>query len=73
MKKKRHLVKPGLTGLAQIYPESSGKKSWKKSIKFDIFYVNKISFFLDIKILFRTVVLVLFKTKQFEDFKKIYE
>ena len=71
--KKRHLVKPGLTGLAQINPEISGKKSWKKSIRYDIFYVTKISFFLDIKILFRTVIVILFKTKQFEDFKKIYE
>jgi undecaprenyl phosphate N,N'-diacetylbacillosamine 1-phosphate transferase len=71
--KKRHLVKPGITGLAQINPEPSGKKSWKKSIKFDIFYVSNISFFLDMKILLRTVLLILFKTKQFEDFKKTYE
>lgn len=71
--KKRHLVKPGLTGLAQINPEFSGKKSWKKSIRYDIFYVSKISFLLDMKILFRTVILILFKKKQFEDFKKIYE
>ena len=71
--KKRHLVKPGITGLAQINPEPSGTKSWKKSIKFDIFYATNISFFLDMKILFKTVTLVLFKTKQFEDFKKTYE
>ena len=71
--KKRHLVKPGITGLAQINPEPSGTKSWKKSIKLDIFYASNISFFLDIKILFRTVLLILFKTKQFEDFKKTYE
>ena len=71
--KKRHLVKPGITGLAQINPEPSGTKSWKKSIKFDIFYVSNINFFLDMKILFRTVVLVLLRKKQFEDFKKTYE
>ena len=58
--KKRHLVKPGITGLAQINPEPSGKKSWKKSIKFDIFYVSNISFFLDLKILLGTVALVMF-------------
>ena len=68
--KKRHLVKPGITGLAQVSPEPSGKKSWSKSIKLDIFYVNNISFFLDIEILLKTLILVLFKKKQYQDFKK---
>jgi len=68
--KKRHCVKPGITGLAQINPEPSGIKSWNKSINLDIFYVNNLSFFLDIEILFKTVVLVLFKKKQYKDFNK---
>ena len=68
--KKRHLVKPGITGLAQISPEPSGIKSWDKSIKLDIFYVNNVSLFLDIEILFKTLILVLFKKKQYQDFKK---
>ena len=68
--KKRHFVKPGVTGLAQINPDPSGIKSWNKSIKLDIFYVNNISFFLDMQILFKTLVLVLFKKKQYKDFKK---
>ncbi len=68
--KKRHLVKPGVTGLAQVNPEPSGLKSWNKSIRFDIYYVKNISFFLDIKILYKTMILVLFKRKQFEDFRK---
>lgn len=68
--KKRHLVKPGITGLAQVNPEPSGVKSWNKSIKLDIFYVYNISFFLDMRILFKTAVLILFKKKQYEDFKK---
>lgn len=68
--KKRHLVKPGITGLAQINPEPSGLKSWNKSIKLDIYYVLNISFLLDMKILFKTVMIVLLRKKQYEDFKK---
>ena len=71
--KKRHSVKPGLTGLAQVNPEPSGVKSWKKSIKLDIYYTKNVSFFLDIKILFKTLELILFKKKQYKDFKKLYE
>ena len=70
---KRHLVKPGITGLAQVNPDPSGKKIWKKSIKLDIQYVTKVSFILDIKIIYRTVELILFKKKQYQDFKKFYE
>ena len=70
---KRHLVKPGITGLAQVNPGPSGKKIWKKSIKLDIHYVTKVSFILDIKIIYRTVELILFKKKQYQDFNKFYE
>ena len=68
--KKRHLLKPGITGLAQINPEPSGIKSWNKSIKLDIFYVDNVCFFMDIKILFKTALLILYKKKQYKDFKK---
>ena len=71
--KKRHLVKPGITGLAQVYPEPSGVKSWKKSIKLDIHYVSNLSFFLDMKIIMKTIELIIFKKKQYKDFKKFYE
>ena len=71
--KKRHLVKPGITGLAQINPEISGKKSWRKSIRFDIFYVCNVNFLLDIKIILRTILLIFSKKKQYQDFKKVYE
>ena len=71
--KKRHLVKPGITGLAQVYPETSGLKFWTKSFKLDVYYTTKVSFFLDMKIIYKTVELVLFKKKQYKDFKKFYE
>jgi len=71
--KKRHTVKPGITGLAQVNPEPNGIKSWSKSIRLDIYYVNNISFTLDMQILLKTFKLILRKKKQYNDFKKFYE
>jgi len=71
--KKRHLVKPGITGLSQVNPETTGNKFWKKSFKLDVYYVKNISFLLDIKIIYKTIELVLLKKKQYKDFKKFYE
>ena len=71
--KKRHLVKPGISGLAQVNPDPSGIKSWKKSIKLDIYYVSNISFVLDMKIILKTIDLILFQKKQYKDFKKFYD
>lgn len=55
----RHTVKPGLTGLAQINGRNS--ISWEDKFRFDIQYVNKVSFILDIKIVLNTIVKVLKK------------
>jgi len=71
--KKRHTVKPGITGLAQVNPDPSGIKSWKNSIKLDIYYTSNVSFFLDLKIIFKTFKLIIFKEKQYKDFKKFYD
>ena len=69
----RHNVKPGITGLAQVNPQPLGIKSWKKSVKFDNYYVEKLSFSLDLKIIYKTVELILLKKKQYKDFEKFYE
>ena len=66
--KQRHIVKPGITGLAQINPDVSGMKSWSKSIKFDIYYAKNVSFKLDVKIIYQTIILILFNKKQYKDF-----
>ena len=52
----RHLVRPGLTGLAQV----SGRNaiSWQQKFEKDIEYIEKMSFFFDIKIIIMTVVKV---------------
>lgn len=48
----RHLVRPGITGLAQVNGRNS--LSWEKKFEFDVFYVNNISFKMDLKILMLT-------------------
>jgi undecaprenyl phosphate N,N'-diacetylbacillosamine 1-phosphate transferase len=68
--KKRHLVKPGITGLAQVNTSSLEIKSWKKSFKLDLYYSKNVNFFLDIQILVKTIALILSKKKQYKDFKK---
>lgn len=57
--KKRHLVKPGITGLAQV--NGRNNISWTRKFEYDIDYVNNISFKLDMIILFKTVKCVLQK------------
>ncbi|MDA7464838.1 sugar transferase [Candidatus Pelagibacter ubique] len=68
--KKRHLVKPGITGLAQVSKSDNGKKSWNKSIKLDVFYVYNVSFLLDVKIIWRTIKLIILRKKTYNDFIK---
>ncbi|MCM3711643.1 sugar transferase [Sporosarcina luteola] len=53
---KRLMVKPGMTGYAQINGRS--EISHGKKIEFDIYYVENQSFLLDIKIILSTIVLV---------------
>lgn len=51
---KRHLVRPGLTGLAQVNGRNTA--NWNKRFEYDLYYVQNLSFVLDLKILFKTVV-----------------
>lgn len=57
--RKRHLVKPGITGLAQVKGRNMMKFS--ERLKNDVEYVEKISLILDLKILWMTVETILFK------------
>lgn len=54
---RRHDVKPGLTGWAQVHGRNL--TSWEKRFDYDLYYVDHISFLLDIKIVFLTVRCVL--------------
>ncbi len=55
--KKRHLVKPGITGLAQV--KGRNAISWRKKFKYDVFYVNHLSFKLDLYIICLTILKVI--------------
>lgn len=49
----RHLVKPGITGYAQINGRNS--LTWEEKFDFDVYYVKNCSFVLDLKIVLKTV------------------
>jgi sugar transferase EpsL len=55
--KKRHLVKPGLTGWAQV----NGRNTiiWERKFEYDVYYVNHISFLFDVLILIKTIANVI--------------
>lgn len=50
---RRHEVKPGITGWAQVNGRNA--ISWEEKFKFDVWYVDHVSLLLDLKILFLTV------------------
>lgn len=55
--KRRHDVRPGITGWAQINGRNA--ISWKEKFEFDVFYVENVSFLLDLKIILTTVMNVI--------------
>ncbi|TVL99745.1 MAG: lipid carrier--UDP-N-acetylgalactosaminyltransferase [Candidatus Brocadia sp. WS118] len=55
--RRRHDVKPGITGWAQVNGRNS--ISWTKKLEYDVYYVDHQSFAFDIKILWMTVLKVL--------------
>ena len=55
--RRRLLVKPGITGWALIHGRNA--LTWQERIELDLWYVDHVSFFLDLRILWRTVIVVL--------------
>lgn len=57
--KHRHDVRPGFTGYAQVNGRNA--ISWEEKFDLDIYYVNHVSFFMDVKIIIKTVKTVIFR------------
>ena len=58
--KRRHEVRPGITGFAQV--NGRNNTTWEDRFKNDIYYVENISFLLDIKIIIKTFLKVIKKS-----------
>lgn len=54
---KRHLVRPGITGWAQVNGRNT--ITWDEKFMFDVWYVNHHTFFLDVKIILLTIMKVI--------------
>lgn len=57
--RRRHDVKPGITGWAQVNGRNA--ISWKQKFEYDVWYVDNLNFLLDCKILFLTLKKVFFR------------
>ncbi|MCW8084806.1 exopolysaccharide biosynthesis polyprenyl glycosylphosphotransferase [Sabulicella glaciei] len=58
----RHVVKPGITGWAQVnYPYGASVEDARRKLAFDLYYVKRRSLFLDLLIIISTVRVVLFQ------------
>ena len=59
---KRHIIKPGITGLAQVcYPYGRNTRDAHNKLKYDLFYIRNWSFFLELKVILKTVMVVIGK------------
>ncbi len=61
----RHVVRPGLTGWAQVnYPYASSLEEQETKLRYDLYYIKERTSFLDFKILIKTISTVLFMRGQ---------
>ena len=57
----RHAVKPGVTGWAQVcYPYGSSVEDSRRKLEYDLYYAKNMSLLLDIKIVLKTIGVILF-------------
>ena len=59
--KVRHFVKPGITGWAQVsYPYGASETDARIKLEYDLYYIKNMSLLFDLKILLKTIGVVLF-------------
>lgn len=68
---RRHLVKPGLVGLAGV--NGRNNQSWDSKFKYDLEYVENISFIMDCYIFFKCILIVLGQKNIYCETKKLEE
>lgn len=54
--KRRHEVRPGITGWAQVNGRNA--ISWQQKFEYDVWYVDRVSFILDCKVIWKTILKV---------------
>ena len=58
----RHAIKPGITGWAQVmYPYGASLGDSVEKLRYDLYYINNLSIFLELLIIFETIKIVLFR------------
>ena len=68
--KKRHFVRPGITGLAQV--NGRNNLDWNTKLEMDVHYVEKLTFCLDLKIIYLTIYKVIKREGVVVDKKENY-
>jgi len=57
---KRHIVRPGITGLAQVlYPYGRNIQDSKNKLKYDLLYIKNWSLWLELRVIWKTIMVVL--------------
>ena len=69
--KRRHEVRPGITGLAQV--KGRNYLSWEEKFDLDVEYIDKLSFINDLKIVLLTIKIVIGRKDIYIDAEKIME